>query len=311
MQSFPACQALIPQLRKPGITVEQELARLQEEAKVYPERHRQLAALHYYLHFALWECQNRWHDVHAGITNYVTLLDEIERWRYEKKEQVCFVTFNYDTMLEEAMFQVLRLELQDMDSYHRSENYSLFKLHGSVNWGRVVENIDRPGMNPTSYYQLLIDTVKPGDSSITGRYHLCDVEMRPKPDTGVVLYPALSIPVENKDEFSCPFGHVTALEGMLPKVTKMITVGWRATEAEFLTKLKLSRTVPVAGIRQVLSMLVVSGSKEGTEETLKNLASYRGAYDPSRNVDKEVTTGFTGLISNLAILGNFLRTDLH
>ncbi len=76
------------------------------------------------------------------------LLDEIERWRVEKNECVCFVTFDYDTMLEEAMGQVLRLGVRDMNSYHTWENYSLFKLHGSIDWGRIVESITRLAGTP-------------------------------------------------------------------------------------------------------------------------------------------------------------------
>jgi hypothetical protein len=72
-----------------------------------------------------------------------------------------------------------------------------------------------------------------------------------------------------QDEFSCPSGHVTALEGILPKARKMITIGWRAAEAEFLRRLQFSQTLPVSGIRNPLELLVVTGSKEGTEETVQ------------------------------------------
>ncbi|MGO9865731.1 MAG: hypothetical protein ACLPLR_19165 [Terriglobales bacterium] len=312
MESFPYCQPLIPLLRKPGVAVEQELAKIQAEADGYPERHRQLAAIRYYIRRALWECQNRWQQVHHGITNYLTLLDEIERWRLEKKEYVCFVTFNYDLMLEEAMGRVLRLEIRDMDSYHKWENYSLFKLHGSVNWGRVVEGLSSEGGSPVRFYQHLIDTVNPTNPSVTQRYMRCDKDMRPEPDTGVVLFPALSIPVEKKDEFSCPRAHVKALKEMLPEVTKMITIGWRATEEEFLKMLQASRSVVIAGIRQPLELLVVTGSREGTEQTVKNLAPYGVNQGVYQNPDRaRVTTGFTGLINNLETLGAFLRTGLY
>jgi hypothetical protein len=311
MDSFPECRPLIPRLRKSGVAVEQELARLLAEASSYPERHRQLAAIRYYLRRALWDCENRWHAVHHGITNYVALLDEIERWRVESKEQVCFVTFNYDTMLEEAMGPVLRLGVRNMDSNPSWENYPLFKLHGSVNWGRVVEGIRSEGGSPIRLYQHLISTVTPDNPLVTGRYMLCDADMRPNPDTGVVLYPALSIPVEKKDEFSCPSGHVTALKGMLPKVTKMITIGWRATEAEFLNMLRDSRSAVIKGIRQDVELLVVTGSKEGAEQTAKNLGDY-GLIQNVQNPDRSrVTTGFTGLINNLETLGTFLRKGLH
>jgi hypothetical protein len=141
--------------------------------KRYPERHRQLAAIRYYIRKALWDCQNRWHGVHHGITNHAALLDEIERWRIEKQERVCFVTFNYDTMLEEAMGRFLRLGVRDMDSYHTWENYSLFKLHGSLNWGRIVEGFKRESGTPSQSYQYLMNTTNPGNLAL-GRYLVCD-----------------------------------------------------------------------------------------------------------------------------------------
>jgi hypothetical protein len=105
MKRFKDCMAIVPLLRKPGISVEQELAKLQEQAKTFPQGYRELVAVRYYLHSALWDCQEHWRGHHSGITNYVTLLREIERCRYEFNEQVCLVTFNYDTMLEDAAQQ--------------------------------------------------------------------------------------------------------------------------------------------------------------------------------------------------------------
>lgn len=311
MESFPDCLTLIPRLRKPGVAVEQELAKIQDEAEGYPPRHGQLVAIHYYIRRALWECQDRWRLIHHGITNYATLLDEIDRWRVEKGDDVCFVTFNYDTMLEEAMLRVLRLEVRDMDSYRSWSGYSLFKLHGSIDWGRVDEGISREIGSPSYSYQHFINAAARGSLSVSLRYKLCDFEMRPKPDARVMLYPALSIPVEKKDEFSCPSAHVTALNGMLPRVTKMITIGWRATEAGFLNMLRDSRSVVIEGIRQPLELLVVTGSKEGAEQTAKNLGDYgvnQNLLNPNR---ARVTTGFTGLINNLETLEIFLRKGLY
>ena|ERR1700758_2519754 len=107
MERFPDCIPLIPPLRKPGVIVEKELAELQKQSETFPRARGELAAIRYYLHFALWECQRRWSTMHSGITNFASLLREIERWRFEANEHVLFVTFNYDTMLEKAMGLVL------------------------------------------------------------------------------------------------------------------------------------------------------------------------------------------------------------
>ncbi|MFZ0296797.1 MAG: hypothetical protein WAM13_00475 [Candidatus Sulfotelmatobacter sp.] len=135
--------------------------------------------------------------------------------------------------------------------------------------------------------------------------------MSPNPNSGAVLFPAISIPVENKDEFSCPPEHITALAGLLPKVTKMITVGWRATEENFLKMLLDSRSVTVAGIRNPIELLVVTGTKDGAVQTVRNLAAYGINQDLFQDPDRvRVADEFTGLISNLQTLGLFLRTGL-
>lgn len=321
MEQFKDCQPLVPLLRQSGVSIEKKLAEFREQATTFPQLHRSLAAIQYYLHFALWNCQDQWRTKHLGTTNFATLLFELERWRYEKKEQVCFVTFNYDTMLEEAMSQVLRLEVRDMDSYIKWDNYSLLKLHGSINWGRVVEGISKnQGETSNDLCQRIIDMMEPRSEFFTNEYKLCSHDMHPLPikpsvlhggmaGPDSVLYPALSIPVENKDEFSCPAKHVTALEALLPKVTKVITIGWRATEAEFLRMLKFSRQMPYSGVRPVMRLLIVTGSKDGAGETLTNLLRVGGETpDLFQHLPTTpVTTGFTGLINNLATLGAFLR----
>ena len=309
MEKFKDCQAVVPMLRQSGASVEKKLAELREQGKTFPLARRELAAIQYYLHFALWDCQEQWYNRHRGITNFATLLREIERWRFETNEYVCFVTFNYDTMLESAMETVLRLTAQSMDSYRDWKNYSLFKLHGSVDWGRVVEH-SWGAQTADFFYRPLIDSVERGVASITERYELCTRDMSPKPPVaGMVLYPALSIPVEKKDEFSCPAEHVAALEALLPRVTKVITIGWRATEAEFLAKLKFARQQPYAGIRHAMDLLIVTVGSEGAGETLGNLINVAGATPelfPNHTRDA-VVSGFTGLINNLGALNNFLR----
>ncbi len=290
MERFPDCLALVPSLRKPGVSVEKELARLQGQAKTFPYVNRELAAIRYYLHLALWQCQDRWYGQHRGITNYATLLREIERWRFEVKQRVCFVTFNYDTMLERAMRQVLHLSLEDLNSYI-GENYVLIKLHGSINWGREVDAV----VDPADFSQQdLIDAA--ATLNITDRYRVvtnCPMLF----DGDRVVFPALSIPVENKDEFSCPQAHVEALKRELPKVTKFLTIGWRATEADFLKMLRSKLTAHT-------HLMIVSGDDNGVQETARNL-------DPTGELYHHkgpISNGFTVLILNSDKLDAFLRS---
>jgi hypothetical protein len=291
MTQFRDCLAIVPRLRKPGISVEQELAKLQEQAKTFPQVYRELVAVRYYLHSALRDCQEHWRGCHNGITNYVTLLREIERWRYEFKEHVCLVTFNYDTMLEEAAQQVLGFTIRDLNSYVSHDDYTLIKLHGSIDWGREVDGIESLlGYNPA---RVIKDAA---DLQISNRYRLVREFPMLKVDN-VLVFPALTIPIEKKDEFECPDEHVKALAQHLPKVTKIITVGWRATESKFLNMLSNRLT----GLTGAPHLMVTSGSKDGCQETLQNLGGARSTFYPVEN-------GFSGLIlDNCDLLDHFLR----
>jgi hypothetical protein len=302
MRQFPDCMALVPQLRRPGISVEKELARFQEQAETFPQALRELAAIRYYLHVALWDCQDRWLEHHQGITNYATLVREIERWRVRSNERVCFVTFNYDTMLEHAMTQVLHFgAFGSLEHYVSHDRYTVVKLHGSVNWGREVDGYAVP-LSPVTFtpfrgqmscQELIANAAK---LLITDRYRL--VSRRPMLKEGdQYVFPALSIPVENKDEFSCPRVHIDKLEELLPSVTKIITIGWRATEADFLHLLK--RRIPTGQ-----DLMIVSGDARGAEETDENFTR----VVPLNNPDTlRKAQGFTGLISTLGDLETFLR----
>jgi hypothetical protein len=113
---------------------------------------------------------------------------------------------------------------------------------------------------------------------------------------GRVVFPAISIPVQDKDEFTCPENHINALAEVLPQVTKVLTVGWRATEADFLRMIGS----PLTGLPQASALMVVSGDQAGAAETALNLKRFPGVIS--------MVTGFTGLIENIDSLGVFLRS---
>ena len=92
-----------------------------------------------------------------GVTNYKSLLNEIE-WTNQGSQPVCLVTFNYDTLLEDALFDfALRINaLADYTQKHPF--YRLCKLHGSMNWAREVEtelHVQNPGHSPSVARELI------------------------------------------------------------------------------------------------------------------------------------------------------------
>lgn len=118
-------------------------------------------------------------------------------------------------------------------------------------------------------------------------------------DDGRIGFPALAIPVEKKREFNCPPEHLEALAGVLRRVTKMITIGWRATEEHFLEMLKER----LSGLAEDVDLMAVSGTIDGARDTVNNLA-----IDNKAGRKRELkATGFSGLIREIDQLEAFLR----
>jgi hypothetical protein len=291
MNNYPACKPLVNLLRG-DIQVERQLAKFEQESGTYPLRRQQLAAIQYYLHHMLWDCQVRWLRHHQGITNYATLLDALERWRHDHGERICFVTFNYDTILEESITELWKYKFDSLESYTAHPAFRVIKLHGSIDWGLHLQDRLPPLTKPAE----IIESATRGIESL-GTYGKVSVPAR-FPD-GTLGFPALAIPVEKKSEFSCPEDHRRALAEVIPNVTKIITIGWRATEQHFLNMLKARLT----GLKAGVDLMVVSGDLKGATETNSNLGI--AMPGPDRRYPT-VPPGFSGLIREIKQLEDFL-----
>jgi hypothetical protein len=246
---YPKLSHILPYLREPsgGRSVEEILESLQEEGKEDPESKREFASVRYYLCELLHEVTKGWLEKTNRVTNYAPLLRDILRFN-RPSEPVCLVTFNYDLLLEYALFTFdfkLKPPEQHLDSH---PILKLFKLHGSVNWSRVVNGQHGNRLSP----QHLIgqaDTIEVSDTFVLA--NATDVSDMYKFDDPI--FPAIAIPVQTKSEeyFECPHTHLGYLGQMLDNVTKILIIGWQAREAHFLQMLKpklpLLRQVMVVG----------------------------------------------------------------
>jgi hypothetical protein len=286
---FPQCKRIISDLRKDnlGSAFEQTLQRFQEEGQNYPVRFQQLAAIRFYLRRMLWRCEDRWYNEHRGITNHTALLDRLDMWR-PAGEPILLVTFNYDRILERALEQFGQT-FNEISHYITSQRFQVFKLHGSVNWGRQVQTqIVTENRDERDIGRELIE--KAAKLTFMDEYRVlssCDTVN----DRARVYWPAIALPVEQKVSFECPATHVSALQEKLDHVTRILTVGWRGTEMVFLELLKrhLSRPVPV--------MVIAKDEKESTEigdnfhrmDITRSPETYAGGftdYVPSRDSEK-------------------------
>ena len=275
VEAFPRCKTIVDKLRDPAVTsghasIEARLQEIEQQANTYPQAQQELAAVRGYLQLAITQCEIRWRGNTRGITNHLSLLREIQRiHRPTNTEPACLVTFNYDTLLEDALADPnIGLEIKHMDDYtQRPAPFRLFKLHGSVNWGRVLE----PRFPSTA--------LEPTD-----RLVLCDPSTMRSPDLNYDLFPAIAIPVEKKNVFECPSYMIDQLKGVLPHVTKIIAIGWRATEEHFLSLLKQH-------LKRGVYLTVVAKEQKEADDIRVRINRALPNNQPSSN--SEAADGFT------------------
>jgi hypothetical protein len=142
LDAFPQCKSIVARLRDPAVTsgeksIETVFRHLEDEALTYPRGQQELLAVRCYLQRAIYRSQKEWRTFTGRITNYLSLLREIER-NNRTGNPVCLLTFNYDTLLEDGL-QDLGVEIRQMNDYTAEDRvFKVVKIHGSINWGQVV-----------------------------------------------------------------------------------------------------------------------------------------------------------------------------
>jgi hypothetical protein len=84
----------------------------------------------------------------------------------------------------------------------------------------------------------------------------------------LMALPAIAIPLEQVKPFECPELHLDRLKTLLPRVTHIVSIGWRGMEKHFLEMFKGCCN------KESIAWLIVSGSKKGASEIAENLRAY-------------------------------------
>lgn len=289
---YPQGAAVIAELRRRSDTenVEDVLRYLQDEADTFkdPQLFSSLLAVRYYLQGVLYDCGNEWPESSNGLTNYVELAGFLSRWRHQKEERIAFATFNYDTLLDRA---IALFPGSPLGHYVEGSYQRLFKLHGSVSWGRVVED------EPTRYAG--------GGGGVGGLMIVKATQIHvseqfapfPQPSTDILdgkpLVPAIAIPMTGKDSFEMPAAHLAAFREWLPDVDRVLVVGWRGQDPDLLALLKEQVSHPLTVL--IVSTLTGIGQTQSALQSTGLSMSFQ-----------HLSTGFSGLIDDLAPLREFL-----
>jgi hypothetical protein len=274
-ERLPKCLTIIDQLRRrpPDRSVEQELEELREQADGYPEGQRQLLSIRFYLQWIISQCQEKWNEAIKSATTYRALLGQIDRQL--KGEPVCLVTFNYDTLLEEA-FTSLDRKFETLGDYVSRDDYKVIKLHGSVNWTHELEgDMQLHESEPVAVANKII--AKADEISLSDRFHLAADEfhrlhllsyMETIPGKGgrQAVFPAIAVPFESKTEFECPIEHVREVEESIAKTDRLLIIGWKASEERFLKLLaKMQKNIP---------KMIVSSGRDSADQIKSKLQGF-------------------------------------
>jgi hypothetical protein len=246
LNQFPQFRPLVPFLDVSGQdrSMEEVLQGLLAESQDDPRRHSEFLAILHYLPRVIGRCEVRWLDQHARVTNQLTLLSRIELWRRRNKERVYLVTFNYDTLIEEALAELFQLRIQTINDYVRDDAYKLIKLHGSMTWFHEVES-------PADFSSDIVGELiaRAAELKLGPGFAIRSWEFTGRDSSnGPPMVPAIAMPVERKQTFECPTDHLATLVSALPHTTKLILVGWRGREEHFLALLRQGLRADVPAI---------------------------------------------------------------
>lgn len=260
LKTYWRCQPIVPFLRTTN-DVESRLERLSAEAPKNRERLEQLLSIRYYLRDALWSCEQRFWEITHGVTTYKALLDQIKQ--VNPNGPVCLATFNYDTLLDEALYLNPVSWSTGLDAYIRSGLFYYVKLHGSLNWLRLVDGPQ--GMSSPSDYNWYCSNFE--KVSVSDNFSWFPRAWDPAGTSPQAPgWPAVAVPLRSKTSFECPQTHLDKLWDLLPQVGRILIVGWRGRDEHFVRELH-------ARLRPKLPIQLVVGTPNAEAETIQALES--------------------------------------
>jgi hypothetical protein len=267
IRQFPKCSPIIQHMRlmsqSEDFNLERELALFNAECEADPVRSQHIAAFLFYIHGLISTCSRQTITFSRTFpSNYLELLDNIRRWHVHAHEPVIMITFNYDTLLEDACSLALDFETNTIESYVARDDYKLFKPHGSIDVAQVIDPASfafSHGGDNAFYYNQLINGFR--EMKFTGEFRKISglADLLP----GTVSFPAIALPLEEKTDFSWPRAHMEQLTKLMGGTTQLLVVGWRATERHFL------RLVQDHGMKPTRTHIVGYGGAADTWDNLQ------------------------------------------
>jgi hypothetical protein len=150
----------------------------------------------------------------------------------EHRNDVTFLTLNYDTFLERAIGRDFATQPSYIDA-----NPSVVKLHGSVDWWYPIGELrEQYSAVIERFDPLHVGGVSPGHFSTVN----LDSHRKGYRSESYWLFPAITAPLAGKDmsSFVCPSNHLDPAKGRLARCTKLLIMGASGVDGHVLELLE-------------------------------------------------------------------------
>jgi hypothetical protein len=251
LNKYPLAQMAASDIRRQSKTpvAIEEFLRTQYRDSDHELDQRKFHAVHWYLQDLLWTISQHYT---SHPDNYDRLIAACLRL-----PRVVFITLNYDTLLDDRLRIVQPID--SMDGYvDPDRRWSLVKLHGSVDWGLPIQSLfdGTDIVNPPAEIAVArtdIHLRRPGANTID--------DVRLERMGAQYFYPAMSVPVGSRDEFSCPDTHIGFVRNLMQSQEHLdvLMLGYSALDQEVLTLLQESG-------KPLRSLLVVNAGRDSAAE---------------------------------------------
>ena len=144
-----------------------------------------------------------------------------------------FATLNYDDLLDLAIERKYGLSIGSLGAYVDSERWKLVKLHGSVRWGHPTRTQRPPDIFENVWTHLSEREVSSDVVDYRKILHLSRQDTETA-DDGTLIYPALAMPTDRKNETVCPDEHVEALRAALQSDPAVLVIGNQGLDTDLM-----------------------------------------------------------------------------
>ena len=200
--------------------------------------------LNYCLSHLMYRISYAHHD--TGLSNYDVLVQKAYEYSVKYDEEVMFVTFNYDILLEFSISKVYYGHSRQLEiAEYLNKPLKIIKPHGSCNWFKKLNvryQVKRDENIHNQIYHSRL-TIKKLNELLDKEFKILSTPLnfsvQQQLSTTIEYYfPQLLIPLKEKDDFILPKSHDEYLKNNLKKVNEILIIGWKGTENRFLELLQ-------------------------------------------------------------------------